>query len=111
MNVLIEVSTGKILTVGASDTYGGPWGQMLASGAAKISVVPDNESPSDIVVIDGVATIDAAKKAERLALAQQQENLLQKLKAIKKADLTDLDKCADAIIDLAKVVRRSIKGD
>lgn len=77
---------------------------------------PDPVAPELIIVdlpADFVFTktnIDA-ELADKVQKELQHSNLLERIKGIKKADLNTLDKCADAILDLSKAVRRLAKGD
>lgn len=111
MKALIEISTGKILATGDALAYGGPWGKRIEEGTLKLVDAPDNERDDELAVVGGLVQVDAVKKAARVAKESGHSALLDKIKALKKSDLTTIDQCADAILDIAKVLRRMAKGD
>lgn len=113
MKAIVSKTDKKILGASEATTFGGPWASMIEAGTVVLLDVPSNEDLSDCDVNDTVTSIvvNAARKQARLAKSQQLENWLEKLRTIKKSDLDTLDKCSDAIVDLAKVMRRWLKGD
>lgn len=116
MKALIEVATNKILSLGNATHYGGPWGKGIEDGVLRVVNAPNDERLDELICVAGVVQVDAAKKAARIAKKQDTEAKLEKLLKLKKSDLQtagapDLDKMCDAILDVAKAVRRMAKGD
>ena len=106
MKALIEVATGKVLCAATEDLpiFSGAWGAGLQDGTLQLVPLSQEAPLEELIVVGGVAVVDPAVTAEK-----NQHNILRaKIKAIKKADLSDLDKCADAIVDICKVLKKLI---
>lgn len=107
MQALVEKATGKVLCLTEEEipVFSGTWGDGLKDGTLHLVPVVEPAPLEELAVVGGVVVVDPTIKAEK----DQHANLLNKLKAIKKADLDTLDKCADAILDIVKVLKRMLK--
>lgn len=102
---LIEKATGRVLCLcDAEDVFSGDWAD---ESRFEKHDAPENESVADLKFDGSKVVIDNDKKLEK----QGHESLLNRLKGLKKSDIDTLEKCQDVILDLAKAVRKLVKGD
>lgn len=81
MKALIDVANSKILTVTDASDFGGPWGEMLKSGAAVLVSLPAGEAVEDLSVSGAVVSVAPVKKAARLAKEQARIDRRARLKS------------------------------
>jgi hypothetical protein len=118
MKALVKKTTGEVLVScpEASPVFSdipGSYGEKLRLGELDLVDVPNGELVEDCDYVPNQPTLslNVTKKSDRLNKVNAYENILQRMKALKKADLDTNDKIQDAIVDLAKAVRRLAKGD
>jgi len=118
MKAIIKKSTGGVLAVCRNDQpvisdLPGEWNEAVEKGELVLVDIPTGELfiDCDYVPDQPEMVLNAARKANRLAKVNEYEGLLNRLKQLKKNDLDTLDKCADAILDLAKTIKKLARGD
>lgn len=84
MKALIDKVKNVILvrSLDGPTTFGGEWGEMVQKGDAALVDYPAGEEPEDFDVVSGVLTLNAAKKAARLASKSKAAQLRQDLKDV-----------------------------
>ena len=117
MKALINKSNNSILTRGEETELGGPWGTMLKEGGLVWVEIPANESLEDCDYNPQAQAlvVNNARKAQRADKVQDHESNLAKFQSFKKNDLKtdgvyDLEKVAEALLDISRVIKVLTKG-
>jgi hypothetical protein len=103
MKVLVDKVSGKILTSGEAEDYGGPWGEGLVKGQLVLLVPPAGEEPDDLKYDSGSQSLiaDPAKKAKRQAQLERR----QRIKAAKVDTFTTIAELKSVLSDLVAEYR------
>jgi len=111
MKKLINVDTGEVLTLSDEDKqFGGEWGRLQNEKKAVFVDVPDGEHPDDCDVVLGpipILTVNAQKKADRLAVKKDDDDRIILIKSVKSA--SSVDELKEVLIALIEHMFGEIK--